>query len=453
MYAVIHEIESASTQGWIQIAGRPLAARQIQWLRSSHCKGIAIQIGSSAESVALGQWLARGDAVGTNVRLVACGKPLTPREIARRAGFPDNALLVAIPTDVLVGGDMRAICAHAQPHGAIVALPPHCALGDACDGSAVRVFGTPIDISSGTNEAWAIRIRSLADAFAIGLATLEGRMEQRSENGILLHAYEHERGVWLCRGAQIDPSAKLIPPVLVGMNAVIRANACIGPRVFLGDRTVVEQGTRLSDSLVAPGTILGENLELTGVAIDARGTQDFTTGEYATIDESLLVAQRDKPHVTHWLGRHVALVLLVVIAPLWLVARTSRRWKRGSRGKTQRPLSIERLLTALVQTFRGDRSFIGLSDWMDDFPNDESAALLWKSMAIPSGLITIDAAIIPEGADAGTRIRARVYYMHEKNALLDLVLVLRCLGQCISRIPSKTWQKIPKPSAPSMRAL
>lgn len=449
MYAVIHDVESTSTHGWIPIAGRPLVARQIQWLRSVRCQGIAVQIGSSAESVALGQWLARGDAIGTNVRLVASGKPLTPREIARRAGFPDGALLIAIPADVLVGGDIGAICAHAHPTGAVIALAPHCAIADICDGTAVRVFGDEPTPTPTTREAWAIRIRSLADAFTIGLATIEGRVGRQSENGILLHAYEHERGVWLSRGAQIDPSAKLIPPVLVGMNTVIRADATIGPRVFLGDRTVVERGTRLSDAMIAPGTILGESLDLAGVAIDARGTQDLATGEYATVNESLLLAQRDKPHRTHWLGRYLALILMVIITPFWLLRRRSKFWKPDHRNANEPQSSAGRLLKALAQTFRGDRTFIGLSEWTDDYPKDESAALLWKSMAAPVGLIPIDAAIIPEGADDGTRLRARVYYIHEKKAFLDFMLVLHC----VALWTRKTLRSVPEQSSPSMRAL
>ncbi len=453
MYAVIHEIESTSTHGLVPIAGRPLIARQIQWLRSVRVQGIAVQIGSSAESVALGQWLARGDAVGTNVRLVMSGKTLSPREIARRAGFPDHAPLLAIPADVLCGGDIEAIAAHAHPEGTLVALPAPSALTDVFDGSALRVLGPTANPMSTTGQAWAIRVRSLADAFVIGVAVLEGRLERRSENGVLLHAAERERGVWISRGAHVDPGAKLIAPVLLGADTVIRAGACVGPRVFLGDRSVVARRTRLSDSLVAPGTIIGEDLDLSGIAIDARGTQDLFTGEHATIDETLLLAPRDERHRGNWFGRCLALALVVLFAPIWIALfAKSVAAARSKHTRLNQPPGSN-LLSWLLQTVRGERAFIGLSDWNDEIPKDVSPALYWKSIAAPLGLIPIDASLVPENADQATVLRARVYYMHEKNAFLDIVLALRCLRRLLARGPRKAARSGPQEPSSPMRAL
>ncbi len=430
MHAVIHEIESTCTHGLIPIAGRPLVARQIQWLRSVGCKGIAVQIGASAESVALGQWLARRDAIGTGVRLVMSARALSPRDIARRAGFPDNTPLLAIAADVLCGGDIEAISAHATPEGTVVALAPPEGLATTVDGSAVRMLGEAITKATETapESAWAIRVRSLADAFTIGVAVLEGRLSQRSENGVLLHASERERGVWASRGAYVDPSAKLIPPVLLGVDTIIRAGATVGPRVFLGDRSVVERNTRMDDTMVAPGTIVGENLALSGIAIDPRGTQDLFTGEHATIDETLLLAPRDKHHRGNPLGRAVALLLLIVMAPIWLLMRAKTAFVRSSERNT-----LLTLWRQLMEATRGDRNFVGLSEWDDDPPVGMSLALYWKALAAPLGLIRIDGALVPADADAGTRLRARVYYTHEKGFLLDCILMLRALRHQLAR--------------------
>jgi len=453
MYAVIHEIESTSTHGLVPIAGRPLVARQIQWLRSARCQGIAVQIGSSAESIALGQWLSRGDAIGTNVRLVMSGKALSPREIARRAGFPDHAPLLAIPADVLCGGDIKAVYAHAHPEGTLVALPAPSALADIFDGSALRVLG-PIKMPVSTaRQAWAIRVRSLADAFVIGVAVLDGRIARQSENGVLLHAAERERGVWVSRGAHVDPGAKLIAPVLLGADTVIRAGACVGPNVFLGDRSVVARRTRISDSLVAPGTIIGEDLDLSGIAIDARGTQDLFTGEHATIDETLLLAPRDKAHRGNWFGRCLALALVVLFTPIWILlfAKSAASNRRKSASRNQH--AGNDLLSLLLQAVRGERFFIGLSDWTDDMPKNVSPALYWKSLTAPLGLIAIDAGLVPENADQATVLRARVYYMHEKNVILDIVLALRCLKRLLVRATRRSvGGDSRKPSSP-MRAL
>ena len=446
MYAVIHEIESISTHGLIPIAGRPLVARQIQWLRSMRCRGIAVHIGSSAESIALGQWLARGDAIGTNVRLVLSGKELSPREIARRAGFPDDAPLLAIPADVLCGGDIEAIQAHADPDGALVALRAPSALGDYFDGSAVRMLGTTTQATSADHAAWAIRIRSLADAFAIGVAVLDGRLEHSSKNGVLLHASERERGIWISRGAHVDPTAQLIAPVLLGADTVIRAGAVVGPRVFLGDRSVVERRTRLADAMVAPGTIVGEDLVLSQVAIDAHGTQDLCTGEHATIDETLLLAPRDKHHLGNYFGRGLALGLMVLLAPIWVLF-----WLLPALELRGRPGRV--LLSALLEAAQGKRTFIGLSDWTGDVPPNTSPALYLRSFEAPLGFITIDAGLVPDDADAATQLRARVYYMHEKNLFLDIVLLLRVLSRMFARSTPRAYGSVQEESSPQMGAL
>ena len=452
MYAVIHEIESVSTHGLIPIAGRPLVARQIQWLRSGDCQGIAVQIGSSVESIALGQWLARGDAVGRNVRLVASGRSLSPREIARRAGFPDAAPLLAIPADTLCGGDIAVVSVPAGNDETLVALPAPQALADVFDGSCVRMIGNVQAPTRAIGEAWAIRVGSLADAFVIGVAVIEGRLEAQSKFGVLVHASERERGIWVSRGARIDPRAKLIAPVLVSAEAVIRAQAIVGPRVFLGDRCVVEQRTRLMDSFVAPGTIVGEDLDLSGMAIDTRGMQDLSTGEHATITETLLVAPRNKPYRGHWFGRGLALILLVALVPLWLLARLMNLLSTHIRGDSTPGQSTSELQRAVLQTMRGRRSCIGLSEWSEEMPLDVPGGLVLKAMLAPIGLFVIDRGLVPDEADLGTRIRARVYYMHEKNLFLDCVLVWRCLRNMTLRSVRKILSLASSESQSPMKA-
>ncbi len=451
MYAVIHEIESTSTHGLVPIAGRPLVARQIQWLRSARCQGIAVQIGSSAESIALGQWLTRGDVIGTNVRLVMSGKELTPREIARRAGFPDDAPLLAIPADVLCGGDLEAIGTHASPEGTLVSLPAPAALADVLDGSTVRMIGAPRESTVKTADAWGVRVRSLGDAFVIGVAVLEGRLSRPSENGALLHASERERGVWVSRGAFIDPTATIIAPVLLGVDTIICAGACVGPSVFLGDRSVIERGTRIHDSMVAPGTIVGKRLVLSGMSIDSRNTQDLFTGEHATIDETLLLAPRGKLHISNWPGRILAIVLLVFFLPIGFGMYATARLRREE-SIDERRRWFNRF-TALIEVFCGRRTLIGLSDWTDELPAEISPALWWKSLAAPVGFIKIDAGIAPDKADVGTKLRARVYYMYEKDFLLDSLLVLRCLGRAILRYTQQSGKRGKEIGRPELTAL
>ncbi|HRI62642.1 MAG TPA: hypothetical protein PK156_00345, partial [Polyangium sp.] len=107
---------------------------------------------------------------------------------------------------------------------------------------------------------------------------------------------------------------------------------------------------------------------------------------------------------------------------------------------------------ATLQTIRGRRSFIGLSDWNEEIPFDVPAGLILKSMMAPTGLFSIDNGLVPENADSGTRLRSRIYYMYEKNTFLDLVLVGRCIQGAFIRWARKALAILPRETAPTMRA-
>jgi hypothetical protein len=123
--------------------------------------------------------------------------------------------------------------------------------------------------------------------------------------------------------------------------------------------------------------------------------------------------------------------LFVLLTPIWVVMCASARARRGQ-SINERRSRFDRF-SALIEVIRGDRTLIGLSEWMDEMPAGIAPALYWKSLAAPVGLIEIDAGIVPDEADPGTKLRARVYYMYEKNVYLDLVLVLRCLGRRLGK--------------------
>jgi NDP-sugar pyrophosphorylase family protein len=74
--------------------------------------------------------------------------------------------------------------------------------------------------------------------------------------------YEQPRErVWVRRGARIDPSVRLEPPVVIGRGVRIEAGATVGPGVVLGDEAVVEAGSRLRATVVFPGVhVVGKHV-------------------------------------------------------------------------------------------------------------------------------------------------------------------------------------------------
>jgi hypothetical protein len=359
MYAVILHPHDRSGAALWRIAGRPLVARQIQWLRAIRCDAVAVAIDPGPAGADVARWLTEEDAIGALVSLVRAGPlPLSPREVARRAGFPDDAPLLVIPADVIAGGPLGACIEQAARGPAILRLKPPRALGGRLEGAdlAVDAGGTSVPITLGPEEGWAVRVRSCADAMEIGAAVIDGRLCSRPDDpawGIQVHAPEIAPGIWVGRGAVIAEDAALVAPVLVGAEAVVCSGARVGPRVCLGERAVVEAGTSIRDAVVSPGTIVGEGLDLFDAVVEPRGLVDPATGALRAIEDPLVLAARDRHRKGGLLTRALSLALLVALLPLCLV------WLLWGYAGMSRGLSAARAQARSPSAPRGDTASPG----------------------------------------------------------------------------------------------
>jgi NDP-sugar pyrophosphorylase family protein len=77
-----------------------------------------------------------------------------------------------------------------------------------------------------------------------------------------------ESGLQIAASARVHPTARLIPPVSVGRDVEIGANAIVGPFTVVGTDCVIDHAARVADSVVLPGTYIGDSLHLSRVVID-----------------------------------------------------------------------------------------------------------------------------------------------------------------------------------------
>ncbi len=446
MRGVIHRVVGAPGAGLLPVAGRPLVARQLQWLRTIGCLRVAVEIGSDDDSLEIARWLTEEDAIGAYVSLVLTGRPLTPRQIARRAGFREDARLLAVPADVLCGTDLATALPHAGPLGLVVQLDPPEALAAGLEGGYVRIVGSA-DLAPQVVEdaGWGVRIRSYAEALAVSMAVLDGRIPSRAKDparNILIHAAERSPGVWASRGARIDPGAEIIPPVLLGARAIVRKGARVGPSVLLGPGVVVESGSTLTDAFVRANTIVGEDQKFARVVLAPHLILDCATGERADVDDPLVLGSRLAVPSTALWARALALVGLTALAPLgalvWalfkLLGRAPTRPGKALSGAM--PIALIEgatgiapldALARLIDVGRGRRFLVGVSAWEGARPQEASIALFDDALSAPHGLFTIDAALSSPDADADARLRTRIWYAREKCLRVDVMLLLRCL--------------------------
>ncbi|MEJ2276786.1 MAG: NDP-sugar synthase [Candidatus Lokiarchaeota archaeon] len=62
--------------------------------------------------------------------------------------------------------------------------------------------------------------------------------------------------------ANVDGSVKIIPPVTIGENSVIRNNCIIGPNVIIGNDVYVEKNTKIQNSLIYNEVYISQNSEI-----------------------------------------------------------------------------------------------------------------------------------------------------------------------------------------------
>ncbi len=364
MRALIHQPRHGRRVSLLDVAGRPLIARQLQWLRAMGAR-IAVEIDPHPASQAVAEWLEE-NALGQDVELVLTPTAAGPRTAAARLGWGGRFL--AVPADVLCSFDPCDLF-RAGRGDQIGHLPRAIA-----DADRARVELVDLDAEGCPGHCMlpgaGVAITDEKVAFAATEMVLEGSF--RGPWSVPVHADERSPGVFVARGAVVAPEAELIAPVYVGAGAFVGEGARLGPAVVVGDRAVVapysllrharvEAETFVTSAVVAEDTIVSDDA-LRPIGVEAP------------------VSRPRKPRVS-LAARLLALALLVVA---WPYAALRRR---------------------LVSAARGRLHLVGLA----------------AHDALP-GVLSIDEALVPTDASDEERGRARAWYAASKSRRLDFYL-------------------------------
>lgn len=115
------------------------------------------------------------------------------------------------------------------------------------------------------------------------------RVLENQRPDLLLTGTEIAPGIRIWRNATIHRTARLFPPVFIGQNARIGEHCRIGPGASIGRECFIESRTAIENSVVCPGTYVGEGLELREVYVDrGRLVNTRFVAEVQNVDELLL---------------------------------------------------------------------------------------------------------------------------------------------------------------------
>ena len=290
--------------------------------------------------------------------------------------------------------------------------------------------------------------------------------------GVLSTGHEAREGVRVGRGTRVHPSARIEPPVFIGEDCRVGPGVQVGPRVAVGNGCVIDRNTTVRDSVIFPGSYVGEGLEMVTTLVDRWRLINVRLGaEIAVSDESIVGSVSDEP-VKRWfqglgcrltsaltllfcfplmLGTAIVLRLVrrgpvlyrreVVRLPARAEERTWRTFRLWSFAPRVRPDEsgrypppsflgdfLMRTLPALVNVMKGDMSLVGVAPrtrWeMKQLPTD------WRGQILGAkpGAITEASANPTPSLTEEALFAAEAYYSAQPKPRHDVAVALRYFG-------------------------
>jgi hypothetical protein len=191
MYVVIHQVPDvgADASGLLNIASRPLIARQIDWMRALYADRILVEIDDSAEGRTVGAYIERAYGPRSDVETIETSERVGARELANRVGVHEAVPLLAVPADLLGDGDLRLVMRAANARGAIALFEPPRALSKLERGTVRVVRGSQggkpsLGPTMVRGPGWAVRVQSAKDALAVTLAVISESLPTASSTHV-----------------------------------------------------------------------------------------------------------------------------------------------------------------------------------------------------------------------------------------------------------------------------
>ncbi len=133
---------------------------------------------------------------------------------------------------------------------------------------------------------------------------------------------ELEPGVWVGLHAVVDPTAKLYAPCWIGEHAMISAAATIGPNAIVEDRAIVEEGARVTHSVVGPETFVGQLICVQNSLAHGSTLVNWMTGSTVSVPGEFFLCSLDGRRFAapsaSLVGRGLALAAMAITAPIAL---------------------------------------------------------------------------------------------------------------------------------------
>ncbi|MDM8536486.1 sugar transferase [Desulfobacterales bacterium HSG17] len=304
------------------------------------------------------------------------------------------------------------------------------------------------------------------------LLLAHGAVIEKKFNNLMITGREVEDNVWVSRNVSIHPSAKITPPVYIGENCNIEKNVSLGPGVVVGKDCFINRESILENTVIFPGSYVGEALELRDVLVNRNHLVNVRLGTELTISEDLILGSlTKKPLVVWWkklFSRIIAFNLILLTSPFFLIITFFLKffrkgnvfhakeaiclpaepdmslWRTFSLLSFSRPEAVQkaglndlflRFLPGLINIAQGNLHFVGVkprtSEEINALPRE------WKLLYLKSKPGLISEALVNFGPepDEDELFSAETFYSVSAGLKYDLKILVKYLGQITGFVP------------------
>jgi len=150
--------------------------------------------------------------------------------------------------------------------------------------------------------------RPLFRSYADWFSAVTNRLPQAASAPDRIGVRELQSGIWAGLHSRISPDAELRAPCWIGENVVIAPRAIVGPGAIVEDGTVLAADAEVANSIVGPGTYVGEFTEVKNSLASGSTLINWQSGSCIQVPDAFLLSPLDQrvttARVDHWLRVH-----------------------------------------------------------------------------------------------------------------------------------------------------
>ncbi len=296
---------------------------------------------------------------------------------------------------------------------------------------------------------------------------------------VSLGAQEVEPGIWISRNVTLHPTARVTAPVFLGENCRIGEGIELGPGAVVGHNGILGARCTVANSVVFPGSYVGEALELRDVIVDKNLLINARLGAAISVADDFILGSLSDTNLRAGLGafrsRLTGILLLLLTWPLLLLTalilklvrsgpvlvkrpyvglpapkheaqwKTCQLWSFQSKASTSAnrwSVFFLKFLPAIVNVARGELRFVGVAPRSKEEIKKLSSD--WQALYLraKAGIVTEAEVRYGPQADEDELFSSEAFYSATAGGWQDFKLMLEYLGNLFtpSAARSREWQ-------------